>query len=360
MNENLDWDLLAKYLFDECSDEEAACIESDPELQSIVEDLRRVWVVTGRPPTRRDVDANWSRIQAHIRQSKPPERRPRGPERPSAPGTPRRSRAWLPSAVGIAATIIIVALASVVAVQLQSGGRLDAPAFGAKTYATRKGEQATVHLTDGTLTQMNADSKLTISTEFGEHTREVWLEGEAFFDVADDTSRPFIVHAGEAVARVLGTRFSVHAYPEDGIEIVVAEGKVGFHRRQSSVPAEAVLTAGQIAQIDLNGNHILTRNADVSIRLAWLSGDLVFQDAPFEYVVRTLERRLDLTVQLDGFSTVPGHLNARFVERQPVEEIISIIAITFGLTYEFANGTVTFRYVRSSSSRSVGSPALAI
>lgn len=361
MSEHIDWNLLAKHLFGEYSKEEEAeiqiWIEEDSARRTLLRELRQVWETTGRPPTPREstqwnVDALWEGVQRRVRQEVRPkpirareERRP--VQRPAARKTPepRRSRPSRRSAQPLLRLVAVIAVAAVTAllvVQLHGGPWLGAAAPEVKVFATQEGERARLRLADGTRVHLNVDSKLTLSPDFGTDVREVRLQGEAYFDVAPDSSRPFLVRAGGAAIRVLGTEFDINAYSERRVRVVVAEGRVVLQSEQASAREDVVLGARQVGELLESGEHLVRGGVDLSRYLAWMDGELVFENASFSEVVQTLERWYDIHVEPPRSQAVLGHLNARFSKDQPLREVLRAIATVFDLSYERHGAVVTF------------------
>ncbi|WP_317235987.1 FecR family protein [Niabella hibiscisoli] len=107
---------------------------------------------------------------------------------------------------------------------------------------TRDGERKPLVLTDGTKVWLNAGSRLSYLPGFSAATREVMLEGEAFFDVTEDKSKPFVVHAGHVLIRVLGTAFNVKAYHEDhSVTTSLYRGLVSITREQDGQTSQPIL-----------------------------------------------------------------------------------------------------------------------
>jgi transmembrane sensor len=114
-------------------------------------------------------------------------------------------------------------------------------------------------LADGTEVTLMAGARLTYPEQFGVGRREVMLEGAAFFDVAKDVRRPFLVHTRYAVAKVLGTRFQVVARPDGVMEVAVKTGKVAVSARQSAEGRTVVLTPNQTVVYQAETQHFATR-----------------------------------------------------------------------------------------------------
>lgn len=274
----------------------------------------------------------------------------------------RRFPTWK-QAVWTGALAAIIALAGILWMRgfLESGQEL-ATAREVEIFSTETGERATVRLNDGTRVHLNVNSRLSVPKTFEGEKRTVELEGEAFFNVATDSTRPFIVHAGRTVTRVLGTAFNVSAYPEDGeAKVVVAEGRVSLRagsrqaaQEETAPPKEetsVVLTKRQMARVLRSGDQVIRRKLDLGQHLAWMNGELAFSDAPFEDVVRSLERWYGLNISLqEGMTPPSGHLNARFAEDQDLRDVLKVVATAFRVEYERRRKQVTFTRLNASPS----------
>lgn len=378
MNERIDWNLLARHFSGECSREETSRIRvwiaEDPAREVLLEELRQVWRMTdaGASPESAvsesassekvsprasswDTEALWERVRKTTQGAS---RETRGKSSASATSASvsepdrgarqtRRSRVARPSGRNLVTRRAAVMGAVLVAIVVASvlwlyGPVLSGPATASaetKTFSTQAGQRAVVRLTDGTRVHLNVDSRLTLPANFGVERRAVRLEGEAFFEVTEDAARPFVVRAGEATTRVLGTAFDVSAYADDEeTRVVVKEGRVAVRssrQNPSAAEQDVVLVRHQMGRLLRSGEHVVRKGVRVDQHLAWMDGQLVFEDASFEEVTRKLERWYGLDVTL-GASTAapPGHLNARFAEDQPLDEVLSVIATAFGLEYE--------------------------
>ena len=183
----------------------------------------------------------------------------------------RRRRGWQH---GLAAALALVAIGSVAWGSWQLTGREQA------SYASAVGRIETVTLPDGSTATLSSDSRLEVQLSRGE--RHVALaKGEAFFDVAHDARRPFVVEADGRRVAAVGTRFSVRRDPEE-IRVVVTEGKVRLESRagpDGAAQPVSLLPAGSVATAGRNG--VLVRSvpvADAERYLEWREGFLTFDD----------------------------------------------------------------------------------
>ncbi|MCB0643474.1 MAG: FecR domain-containing protein [Phaeodactylibacter sp.] len=184
------------------------------------------------------------------------------------------------------------------------GTTADATPFIAQTTTEKLLEP--VRLPDGTAVWLNGHSR--IQYQEIEGTRQVELTGEAFFEVASDSMRPFIVLAGDAVTEVLGTSFNLRAYPEEAeVELTVKTGKVAF--RSKTVPKDTLkLPAGAAATFLNKENRVETKEEPEVNVLSWKTDVLVFENLPVGEVLKDVERYFNVKIEIDN----PGILDCSY------------------------------------------------
>ena len=176
---------------------------------------------------------------------------------------------------------------------------------------TLPGQKSTLLLSDGTQIRLNSSSKLSFPEKFSDDVREVYLEGEAFFDVARDEEKPFFIKTGDLTTRVLGTSFNIKAYPDEAIAVTVATGKVQVSAannqyvppagdlQQEGHPDKAspgirqsvFLTPHQQATYNPATNLLEKREGIKSTNyLAWKEGEIHFENIKLEEAAKILER----------------------------------------------------------------------
>jgi len=180
-------------------------------------------------------------------------------------------------------------------------------------YATRHGEQRSLQLPDNTVVWLDSDSA--IATRFDRHQRNVEVtRGQAYFQVAKDTVRPFGVRVDGLLVKDIGTAFDVYRQG-DGATITVAEGQVqvwrappeastgwfGLERRPSKPPGQPIvsLTAGRQARIAASGRVEAQGAADVRQATAWTQGNIVFENQPIAAVAAQFNRYNNLQISVD-------------------------------------------------------------
>ena len=158
-----------------------------------------------------------------------------------------------------------------------------------------RGGEYRIELEDGTKIWMNSESRLRYPVAFFNDTREVYLEGEAYFEVQRDVNRPFIVHSGEQKETVLGTSFGISCYASevnDYTTLVSGKVKVDFKRGKQSF----VLEPGMQVAYDKKSGIATERKVDVAEFVAWKNGKYVFKQKCLEDILSTLSRWYDFEV----------------------------------------------------------------
>lgn len=356
MDDEIDATLLAKYLAGECSEDEVNrvldWISQEPDASERMARLQQIWESTRATSSQWNADEAWEKLHQRVQaedsvpesksDSSPQDRPAKCPRRRR---TSQSSRRHLLRTAAVAFMIVALALIATLVTDSAFFSPADAEA---KVFTADKGQQSTVRLTDGTQVRLNVDSRLTIPEGFETDRREVNLEGEAFFDVAEDASRPFIVHAKNASVRVVGTAFNVRSYANtEKTRVAVSEGKVELKANVSTPlnsedrDTTAVLLPHSLALASEQGMDFVREDVDLSRELAWTEGELVFEDASFEEVVRKLERWYDIQAKVEiPIEEIVG-LNATF-EDAALHEVLQNITAALNLKYKKDGQNITF------------------
>ncbi|MGN6421212.1 MAG: FecR family protein [Pseudobacter sp.] len=179
------------------------------------------------------------------------------------------------------------------------------------TMTTPKGRQFQFTLPDGTKIWLNAASSIRYPTTFKAKQRQVYISGEAYFDVAKDVSKPFIVSVDKQVEiQVLGTAFNINAYSNEGdIRTTLEDGMVKVKNISQGIPEavnkELVLKPGQQAIVSTGNNSLspaitLEQDADIEKITAWKKGIFNFEGLSLVQVMKELERWYDIDVVYEG------------------------------------------------------------
>ncbi|MEN8119286.1 MAG: FecR domain-containing protein [Bacteroidota bacterium] len=194
-------------------------------------------------------------------------------------------------------------------------------------------------LPDGTIVFLNGHSKIEYPEEFNGSTRKLKFEGEAYFQVEPDKSKPFIIETKNAITRVLGTAFNLRAIPGDGVEnVVVTHGKVQFTPMFNENKA-VKLAIGEKATIDLEHADIIKEvNSDKNF-LAWKTGVLVFENTPMFQAVVILSEHYNVEFKIDNENLSKLTINAEY-DNLSIDDLIEILMITLNVEIEKENGVI--------------------
>lgn len=204
------------------------------------------------------------------------------------------------------------------------------------TVEVPKGNTFTLKLEDGSCIYLNSGSKIRLPKKFPGNIREVNLcYGEAYFDVARDTLRPFIVNTGNQRVSVLGTSFAIRAY-EDEPEMLttLVSGKV----RVKSGDFENTLTPG--LQSVCSNNGIKVRKVDVSLYTAWQKGVLVFKNESLGSIMETLARWYNLDVSYESERLKNIHFTGELKRYQAVNEFLEKIEYLKKVRFQIKERTI--------------------
>ena len=211
------------------------------------------------------------------------------------------------------------------------------------TLVTPRGSEYSLTLADGTQVWLNAASRLRFFTSDRSRERRVWLEGEAYFEVAHDARRPFIVESGGQSIRVLGTRFNINSYEGDrAIYTTLVEGSVAIAPLAGG--GEVTLEPGQQAEYSRrNGGAIAVKAVDTSLATAWMSGTFIFEHASVTEIMENLSRwysfEFEVSPLLDGL-----RFSGQFPRCENLDRILSIIASTgTGMQIDYDGTKITLR-----------------
>ena len=218
---------------------------------------------------------------------------------------------------------------------------------------TKRGSKSSIKLPDGTIVRLNTDSRLTYLNFTAGKTREVTLEGEAYFDVAHDSSRPFIIHTGKINIKVLGTSFNVRNYPQDKVlETSLIKGKieVSLKSRPDDIiilkPTEKLIIAKEqdelsastktIASID--NKVVLTsitylRNDSLVAETSWLNDKMVFVNQPLDKIAIELERKYAINISFKD-EKVKKYRYTGVFENVSLEKVFQLIKYSKNINYK--------------------------
>jgi transmembrane sensor len=200
---------------------------------------------------------------------------------------------------------------------------------------TVMGEYIVFNLLDGTRITLNADSKLKYPARFGEESREVYLNGEAYFEVVHDAHKPFIVHTEDISTIDIGTKFNVKAFPnEENIIVSLEEGKVEVSTNESGVKKEnKVLAPSQQLIYDKEKEASRIDSFDFQKVIGWKDNILIFDNEQLSDVLISLERYFGVKFEIADQSFASRPVKANF-RNESLWTVTEVIKKATGLTYK--------------------------
>jgi transmembrane sensor len=162
------------------------------------------------------------------------------------------------------------------------------------------GKKAKVKLSDGSQIWINAGSRIIFPNKFSGRKREIYLVGEAYFEVAHDQRKPFLVKTSTVTVQVLGTSFNVSSYPDDDfVSAVLKEGKIRMEENDASVFNSSVeLSPNQIAVFKKDGKGIQVSKTNQEFYTLWKEGVLKFENAEINSLIIKVERYYNISFEL--------------------------------------------------------------
>lgn len=194
-----------------------------------------------------------------------------------------------------------------------------------------RGCEYQLRLSDGTKVHLNSESQLKYPVRFHGDTREVYLTGEGFFEVAQDPLHPFFVYSGELKLQVLGTIFNISAYQDEKqIAVTLVEGKVELNTHQD----KTTLTPGLQAICSKDGGMFSCHKANIDRVISWTSGMFDFADMPIKDLVVQLGRWYDVDFLITDKSIEEMRFTGVVQRSKSLKFILDFLKNTSNIIYE--------------------------
>lgn len=285
------------------------------------EDIMKKWndlKVAGKEPV--DIDKAWAKLNDRIEAAEKPSLN-RQDSRPEIK-LPDRRTPFLMTFARIAAMVIIIAGAGWLLFEVAAPQKI--------TVTSSPGQKnIEVLLADGSTVFLNRNSSLTYPKNFRSGTRRVTLRGEAFFDIARDEEHPFIIDAGKAKIRVLGTSFNVITEnASNEVEVYVSSGKVMVTSEDGT--SSLTLEPEYVGKIS-GSSAVQALNTNVNY-LAWHTGMLSYDGERLGVVFEDLKRTFNIEIKVADPEISEFRLTSPF-EQQPQDTIVKLICTTFNLRF---------------------------
>ena len=214
------------------------------------------------------------------------------------------------------------------------------------------GKKSQLLLADGTKVWLNAGSRMAFPSEFTGTQRTVFLEGEAYFEVAHNAAQPFVVNAREVAVKVLGTRFNISAYIADAtVETFLLEGKVSLSGKtpDTSKEKETILEVNQLAVFSKsNKSFEIEEIEDSELYTAWIKGLFHFSQKNLHDVILKLGRYYNVEFVLDNQVSSKDMISGKLDLKDSLEHVLKALSDVAGFQYTIIEGKV---YIKVSTTK---------
>lgn len=210
-----------------------------------------------------------------------------------------------------------------------------------------RGQKSSVQLPDGSVVVLNAESELRFKDNFGQGHRDIYLEGEAFFEVASDSLLPFSVHSGELITIALGTSFNINSYKENWVQVQLATGKVRVSNTAEGDQA-VVLVAGEEVFIGTD-KQLIKSKFDLEKAFPWKEGVLVFERIPFQEVVQVLERWYAAEIKVKNMPPNKVRISGEFKKNTYLKDVLESLGYAYNFDYSIKNKAVFIQFKQADS-----------
>lgn len=205
------------------------------------------------------------------------------------------------------------------------------------------GRIKTLTLSDGSKVILNAATTISYPAKFGDK-REVFLDGEAYFDIAQDTLKPFIVKLKQQDITVMGTTFNVESYSQDAYScLTLLSGRVLLeaYNGEGETMSHIYLKPNQEAYTHNETGSVTIQDVDTSFATAWIRGVYKFKDEPLSSILGRLEKYYGVKIHLKNDKLKSIRYTGTFSLSQTIQEVLSIINHNKEFVYKTINGEIT-------------------
>ena len=360
MEKNRFWELLAKVKSGEATPEEQLELNQHlsafPGELDLVRQIDACWdlpMPAVSAPSTDEITTAWDSIRNKIAGQKPPV---------ESPGSVKKVSRRVKYVLAIAAVVIATA-----GICLWNVLQVTAPPAPPQKniVSTKNGSKSKIELPDGTQVWLNVGSRIKYDENYGKENRELTLTGEAYFDVARDANRPFILHTGKMDVKVLGTVFNVKAYPGDATtEAALIRGSIEVTfpgRPQEKLilkPADKISIANKEMTSDEDTVRLTKANRKATpaimvssiqyepdssaiVETSWVNNRLIFRSKTFEELARDIERWFNVTVQVRDSAILSKKFTGTF-SNESITDALDALSYSYPFHYKFnrSNNTV--------------------
>jgi len=354
MDEKTDWNLITQYLLENYSIDEKKSLElwlnSNPTEEKNWDELN--WIVKGtdqismlRVLIQSNIDSDWGQLvkKMHSKDitSRQVKRKPGLLEGING----HANYSVLEKLLKVAVLIIFIIGGSLLFYTLYDTEKFISYESPFREISTKTSQLANIELLDGTKLNLSVESTLRLPNDFDRGSRVIYMEGQALFDVYTNPSKPFIVETKHAVISVLGTNFSVRAYPDDNfVEVSVLSGSVALEYKTHLETETFIIETGKHGRLDIQAGGLTVRSIDNNNYLKWVDGKIVIDNATLKEVCQELRRWFgaDFKILDKELNSSSKRLTAVFDNRS-LNHILDVISYTLNIDFIREDNIIMFK-----------------
>lgn len=221
---------------------------------------------------------------------------------------------------------------------------IKASSYTFNTLKVPYGKTFKINLSDGTNVFLNSGTSIKFPVAFKKGSdREVFISGEAFFDVKENNSSRFVVKSNLSSAVVFGTKFNFKDFPEDSFsEIILTEGSLGVRKIENTEKDKLVIIKpGEKAKVSFETPEINTSRVNTKIYTSWIEGRVVFRNENLENMIRKLERIYNVIIINNNTKIKERFFSATILsEKETISDVLFYLKQVYGLEYQIINNKI--------------------
>jgi ferric-dicitrate binding protein FerR (iron transport regulator) len=240
-------------------------------------------------------------------------------------------RRWLGYAAGI---LLLLATGAMTYLLFKPSGTIP---IAYKELTAPAGQRMQLKLADGSMIWLQGGSKLRYPVSFTGNTRELFLEGEAYFDVTHRDKQPFLVHTGRVITKVLGTAFNIQAYNQQ-LTVAVVSGKVSVAEGNAAL---GIVVANQFLEYHPENKQVTLRDTIAGNMVAWTKGELILDNVTMEDAAITIGRWYNVEIVFASPELKKSRFTFSFLHEENIQEVMNMICHLNGFSYHIKGNIIT-------------------
>jgi transmembrane sensor len=216
------------------------------------------------------------------------------------------------------------------------------PLTTVQNYQSPLGQRQTISLPDGSTVILNSNSSISLNSDFNKEKREIRLTGDAFFKVAKDAKKPFIVYSENIATTALGTEFYIHRRKDmtKGIQVDLLEGKVQLADIKTKTTDAAIILFPGESGISKEGSNLGKGLFDSLHLRSWISGRISFNETPVLKALKQLENWYGIEINVKKKGLENRSISASDYQEASLQDILKVICFSINSKYSFADNKV--------------------